>query len=82
MEKPLISAWATALFFSLAYKPQMTMEFDKNCIEMEEKSMGKYMEETVVDSTSWISWNSLLKIWAELGKNFKCFIMFWFFYYL
>ena len=38
------------------------MEFDKNCIEMEEKSMGKYLEETVVDSAGWISWNSLLKI--------------------
>ena len=32
----------------------MTMEFDKNCIEMEEKSMGKYLEETVVDSAGWI----------------------------
>ena len=47
--------------FSLAYKTQMTMEFDKNCIKVEEKGMGKYLEKTVVDSTSWISWNSLLK---------------------
>ena len=47
------------------------MEFDKNCIKMEEKSMGKYLEETVVDSAGWISRNSLLKIWAQLGKNFK-----------
>ena len=39
---------------------------------MEEKSMGKYLEETVVDSDGWISWNSLLKILAQLGKNFKC----------
>ena len=38
------------------------MEFDKNCIEMEEKSLGKYVEEMVVDSIGWISWNSLLKI--------------------
>ena len=30
------------------------MEFDKNCIKMEEKSMSKYLEETVVDSTGWI----------------------------
>ena len=43
---------------------------------MEEKSMGKYLEETVVDSANWISWNLLLKIRAQLGKNFKCFIMF------
>ena len=38
------------------------MEFDKNYIKMEEKSMGKYLEETVVDFGNWISWNSLLKI--------------------
>ena len=60
----------------------MNMEFDKNCIEMEEKSMGKYLEETVVDSAGWISSNSLLKIWAQLGKNFNFFIMFWNIYYL
>ena len=54
----------------------MTMEFDKNCIKVEEMSMGKYLEETVVDSTGWISWNSLLKIRAQLGKNFKFFIIF------
>ena len=29
---------------------------------MKEKSMGKYLEETVVDSAGWISWNSLWKI--------------------
>ena len=40
---------------------------------MEEKSMGKYLEETVVDSAGWISQNSLLKIWAQLGKNLKLF---------
>ena len=60
----------------------MAMEFDKNCIEMEEKSMGKYLEEMVVDSAGWISWNSLLKFWAQLGKIFKCYIMFLIFYYL
>ena len=38
-------------FFRMAYKPQMTMEFHKNCIKMKEKSMSKYLEETVVDST-------------------------------
>ena len=54
------------------------MEFDKNGIEMEEKIMGKYLEETVVDSASWISWNSLLKIWAQMGKSF----IFWIIYYL
>ena len=42
----------------------MTMEFDKNYIEMEKKNMGKYLEETVVDSAGYISWNSALKIWA------------------
>ena len=58
------------------------MEFDKNYIEMEEKSMGKYLEETIVDSAGWISWNSLLKIKAQMGKSFKCFIIFWIIYYL
>ena len=39
----------------------MTMEFDKKCIKMEEKSMGKYLEETVVDSTGWICWGADLE---------------------
>ena len=43
---------------------------------MKEKSMGKYLEEMVVDSASWISWNSLLKIRAQMGKRFKCSIIF------
>ena len=40
---------------------------------MKEKSMSKYLEETVVDSTDWISWNSLLKIRAQMGKRFQMF---------
>ena len=47
------------------------MEFDKNCIKMKEKSMGKYLEETVVDSTGWISWNLLVEYWVDLGLLYK-----------
>ena len=43
---------------------------------MKEKSISKYLEEMVVDSADWISWNSLLKIRAQMGKSFKCFIIF------
>ena len=38
---------------------------------MQEESMSKYLEETVVNSTGWISWNLLLKIRAQMGKSFK-----------
>ena len=47
------------------------MEIQKNYIKMKEESMSKYLEETVVDSADWISWNSLLKIRAQMGKSFK-----------
>ena len=38
---------------------------------MQEESMSKYLEETVVNSVGWISWNLLLKIKAKMGKSFK-----------
>ena len=47
------------------------MEIYKNYIKMQEESMSKYLEEMVVNSASWISWNSLWKIRAQMGKSFK-----------
>ena len=38
---------------------------------MKEESMSKYLEEMIVDSAGWISWNSLLKIRPQMGKHFK-----------
>ena len=38
---------------------------------MEEKSMSKYLEETVVNFAGWISWNLQLKIRPPMGKSFK-----------
>ena len=47
------------------------MKIYKNYIKMQEESMSKYLEETVVNSASWISWNLQLKIKAQMGKSFK-----------
>ena len=47
------------------------MKTCKNCIEMQAESMSKYLEETVVNSAGWISWNLQLKIRAPMGKSFK-----------
>ena len=58
------------------------MEIGKIYMQMEEQGMGSYLEKTVLDCAGWISQNSRLKFWAQLGKNFKCYIMFWIFYYL
>ena len=44
------------------------MEIHKNYIKIQEESMSKYLEETVVNSIGWISSNSLLKIRAQMGK--------------
>ena len=47
------------------------MKIYKNYVKMQEESMSKYLEETVVNSTSWISWNLQLNIKAPIGKCFK-----------
>ena len=44
------------------------MKINKNDIKMQEESMIKYLEEMVVNSVGWISWNLLLKIRAQIGK--------------
>ena len=43
----------------------------KICIEMQAKNMSKYLEETVVNSAGWISWNLQLNTRAQMGKSFK-----------
>ena len=47
------------------------MKIYKNYVKMQEESMSKYLEETVVNSVDWISWNLQLKIRAQMGKSFK-----------
>ena len=47
------------------------MKINKNYIKMHEESMSNYLEETVVNSAGWISWNLQLKIRAPMGKSFK-----------
>ena len=46
------------------------MKINKNYIKMHE-SMSNYLEEMVVNSAGWISWNLQLKIGAPMGKSFK-----------
>ena len=43
---------------------------------MQAENMSKYLEESVVNSASWISWNLQLNIRAPMGKVFKWFIFF------
>ena len=38
---------------------------------MQAENMSKYLEESVVNSTNWISWNLQLNIRAQMGKSFK-----------
>ena len=47
------------------------MKIYKNYVKMQEESMSKYLEETVVNFTDWISWNLQLKFRAQMGKSFK-----------
>ena len=59
-----------------------TMEFEKIYMQMEEQGIESYLEKTVSNSTGRNSQNLRLKFWAQLGKNFKWYIMLWIFYYL
>ena len=47
------------------------MKTYKNYVKMQVESMSKYLEETVVNSAGWISWNLQLKVKAQMGKSFK-----------
>ena len=38
---------------------------------MQEERMSKYLEEKIVNSAGWISWNLQLNIRAPMGKSFK-----------
>ena len=51
--------------------PHFTMKINKKYIEMHEESMSNYLEETVVNSADWISWNLQLNIIDPMGKSFK-----------
>ena len=58
------------------------MKIKQIYMQMEEQGMGSYLEKTVSDFAGRNSRNSHLKFWAQLGKNFKCYVMFLSFYYL
>ena len=47
------------------------MKIYKNYVKMQEESMSKYLEEMIVNSAGWISWNLQLKIRAQMDKSFK-----------
>ena len=45
----------------------------KICIEMQAENMSKYLEESVVNSVGWISWNLQLNIelkWVKVSNDF------------
>ena len=54
------------------------MEIEKNCMKMEE-DMRSYLEQMVSNFAGRSSWNSRLKFWAQMGKNFKWYVIFEFF---
>ena len=55
------------------------MEIEKIYMQMEEQGMGSYLEKMMSDFAWQNSWNLRLKFWAQLGKNFKWYIIFEFF---
>ena len=54
----------------------LTMEFEKNYMQMEEQGIESYLEKMVSDFARQNSRNSRLKFWAQLGKNFKWYLIF------
>ena len=55
------------------------MEIEKIYMKMEEEDMRSYLEQTVSNFTRWSSRNSHLKLWTQMGRNFKWYVIFEFF---
>ena len=55
------------------------MEIEKIYMKMEEEDMRSYLEQTVSNFAKWNSQNSRWKFWAQMGKNFKWYVIFKFF---
>ena len=55
------------------------MEIEKNCMKMEEEDMRSYLEQTVSNFAGRNTRNSCWKFWAQMGKNFKWYVIFEFF---
>ena len=55
------------------------MEIEKFYMKMEEEDMRSYLEQTMSNFAKRSSWNSGLKFWAQMGKNFKWYVIFEFF---
>ena len=53
------------------------MKIYKNYVKMQEESMSKYLEKTVVNSVGWISWNLQLKVRAQMEDLFQCRFSHW-----
>ena len=55
------------------------MEIENICMKMEEDDMRSYLEQTMSNFARRSSWNSSWKFWAQMGKNFKWYVIFEFF---
>ena len=55
------------------------MEIEKICMKMEEEDMRSYLEQTVSNFARRNSRNSRWKFWAQMGKNFKWYVIFEYF---
>ena len=55
------------------------MEIEKNYMKMEEEDMRSYLEQTVSNFVGRSSRNLRWKFWAQMGKNFKWYVIFEFF---
>ena len=52
------------------------MEIEKNCMKMEEEDMRNYLEQMVSSFAARSSQNLRWKFWAQMGKNFKWYVIF------
>ena len=55
------------------------MEVENIYIKIEEEDMRSYLEQTVSNFTKRSSQNPCLNFWAQMGKNFKWYVIFEFF---
>ena len=55
------------------------MEIENICMKMEEEDIRSYLEQTVSNFAKRNSQNLRWKFWAQMGKNFKWYVIFEFF---
>ena len=71
--------WAEKTNIDWPKSKKLTMEIEKIYMKMEEEDMKSYLEQTVSNFVRQSSQNSCLKFWAQMGKNFKWYVIFEFF---